>query len=268
MYKVAYWGYSDRMLMELINSSMFELDYVLSVKSRINSTYLDLLERNEIRHSFIENKSDLLGYKHLLSELDCIIMYKFEFIIPDTFIQSGKIVNFHGGSLTQNRGAHAVVRSILNRDKTTCLSLYELTGGIDEGILIEEYPVEIFETDTLDSLNRKLADGIPELLKNLGEYLSGNRKGRLIEGGVYLPKVTEEDYTIHLDTDSPEIISAKIRSQSSYKGAVLYYMGKKYYVREMLPSDKNELSSEDTFILEIQKDGETLRFAVACDKIL
>lgn len=262
MYKTAYWGYSERMLEDLINSPLFELAYVLTVKNRVNDRYLELLEENGIRHSFIRERSDLQDYEYLLGELDCIIMYKFEFIIPEAFIRKGRIVNFHGGRLTDNRGAHAVVRSILNRDKETCLSLYELTGGIDEGLLIAEHTVEISADETPDSLNKKLADGIPELLTDLDGYLSGSRKARLVEGGVYLPKVTEEDYTIHVDTDSPEIISAKIRSQNSYRGAVLPYLGRTYYVREMLSPGEKKVPAEDMLLLEIPRDGETLRFIV------
>lgn len=260
MYKIAYWGYSEKLLSELIKSTFFELKHVITVRSRVNDVYLKLLEESKLPHTFIQSKAELLNLLDSESNYDCILMYKFEFIIPQFFVLKNRIVNFHGGNLRTNRGAHAVVRSILNRDEETRLSLYELTGGIDESLLIAEYPVKISETDTTVSLNQKLAVGIPQLLVSLKEHLDGNLPGSLVEGGVYFPRITEEDYTIYLSTDSLANISAKIRSQEGYDGAILHYLGKVYHVKALL--SPNEMSPSEYDVLQIDRKGEILRFCV------
>ena len=125
-----------------------------------------------------------------ISSLVCNVYF---FLNTNKYMNDFRIINFHGGSLRENRGAHAVVRSILNMDTQTCLSMYQLTGGIDLGILIKEYWVDISSEENEISLNKKLVTGIPELLLNLKQYLEGEREGVAVTDGTYWPKIEEKD---------------------------------------------------------------------------
>lgn len=98
-------------------------------------------------------------------------------------------------------------------------------GGIDEGMLIDTYPVEITKTDNPKSLNAKLSEGIPALLASMNEYLLGKRKGVLTQGGTYRRKIEKQDFTISLQEDSLDTIRAKVLSQQSYFGAVVLHDG-------------------------------------------
>ena len=173
----------------------------------------------------------------MFEKSDIVIVYKFEYIIPQNLIDKYTFFNFHGGNLKTNRGAHAVVWSILNQEKQTCLTLYKLTGGIDVGIVIGEYYVDIEQDDTPISLNKKLWLGIPELLYSLSEYLNGTIKGKMVAEGEYRRKIKEEDYTINIYTDNFEKIMAKINSQVAYSGAVVWLEGIKYRVRHVQQMD-------------------------------
>ena len=90
-----------------------------------------------------------------LDGITIIIMYKFEFIIPQKCINTQRIFNFHGGNLRFNRGAHSMVRSILNMDNETFLSLYELSDKIDLGCLIGEYKIQLSMKETVSDIDKK-----------------------------------------------------------------------------------------------------------------
>lgn len=218
---VVYFGYSDAMVENVVASELFKLVHVVSVKGKSSQRETELVAENHIPYTELERKQDLLELK-FEDGVDAIIMYKFEYIIPQSIIDNHRIINFHGGDLRYNRGGHAPVWSILNLDKRTCLSMYQLTGGIDEGLLIDTHEVEIDELDNTVDLNRKLSAGIPCLLVSLYEYLNGKREAHLVTGGRYLPKIKETDFTIDITNDSIDQISAKIRSQQTYFGALIF----------------------------------------------
>lgn len=261
-YKIAYWGYSSKMLEELCQCTYFKIDLVVYVPKRVNKEFLSIIRKYNIESIQIHSKFELKCLLERDLHFEAVIMYKFEYILPADFVKTQVVINFHGGNLRTNRGAHAVVWSILRGESKTCLSMYQLTGGIDEGRLIGEYWVDIDETDSSDSLNEKLQCGIPILLEKLDLYLKGEAKSELILGGEYLPKITERDYTIDAANDSFKIIKRKINSQLAYFGAVIYIDGIKYRVtryaerkgveveeRQIFFSDRTLTIKEDKSIL-------------------
>lgn len=221
MRKVVYVGYSERMLRYLINSEFFELTKVVYAPQRINDEYRQLLDDDRLCAYEVFTKTDISGLTEFINDDEVAVMYKFEYILPQELVSSHRFVNFHGGFLKTNRGAHATVRSILNMDDETALSMYELTGGIDVGNLIAEYKVALDKNETPKILNDKLQDGIPYLLKKLNQYLSGQIQATLVESGKYYPKVQPEDYTINPTTDSFDKAYAIVRSQEGYGGSLI-----------------------------------------------
>lgn len=135
-YDVIYSGYSLRMLLYLSKSKIFHLIACFSNGKRIDVNFTDMCNQLSIPLINITNKRDIAVHTNLMDEADIIIMYRFEFIIPEDIIRKYKIINFHGGSLRTNRGPHAPVWSILNMDKRTCLSMYELSLG---GVLMKGF---------------------------------------------------------------------------------------------------------------------------------
>lgn len=258
MYDVIYMGYSDNMVREVFHSEYFNLCMVVGVNGRTTAEEYEFIEQHHIPYMELFSAKDIEKINIPL-DCDCILMYKFEYILPQTMVERHRIINFHGGDLRLNRGAHATVRSILNMDRETCLSMYELVGrGIDEGNLIDTYPVMIDRDDDVVSLNRKLARGIPAMLYSLNLYLQERKKATLVLGGIYYPKIQETDYTIDLDKDDIETICAKIRSQRAYKGAILIFNGEKYritqYTLKFNQEDKELRTILDKKMLVIEGD--------------
>lgn len=228
---VTYMGYSLDMLKYLVNDSRYRIVNSIGVINRISDEQYSFLEEHKIPYKELKDKKEIDEIEPFIEKSQVILIYKFEFIIPTKLVKKYLFINFHGGCLKTNRGAHAVVWSILNRDKWTCMTMYKLIGGIDIGLVLGEYYVEIANEENTYTLNRKLAKGIPMLLHNLFDYMNGNLEGKLISTGTYLRKITEADYTIDIFNDDFETIKAKIRSQVMYAGAILVFEGKRYRVK-------------------------------------
>lgn len=232
MWKVTYLGYTEKMIEALVSSQDFLLLHVVGTKGRISENYYRLVNQENLDYIEIENKTDLLEHHELFGDVDIIFMYKFEFIIPQHVVDRHRIINFHGGDIRTNRGAHAVVWSVLLRDVCTYLSCYELTGGIDEGILIDSYGVDIEKNDNPVTVNEKLVRGLPYLLNAVVEYLSGEKEGVLVKGGMYRRKIEKHDFIIDLYNDSLDVIRGKILSQQPYFGAIVVIDGTEHRVKE------------------------------------
>lgn len=232
MLKVAFFGYSDVLLKELVDSRDFNLKFVVGAKGRISNLYYEIIERSAILYYEIEDGKWIEDIKDKLSDIDIVLMYKFEYIIPMPMLGHARFFNFHGGNLRTNRGAHAVVWSVLLRERKTCLSAYELTGGIDEGNLVGEYYVDIAPDDSPVEVNNKLAKGLPYLLNCISRYLDRSLKAELVTGGKYRRKIEKSDYTIDPKNDSVDVIRGKVLSQKPYNGAVIHFDQKEYRVHD------------------------------------
>lgn len=245
MYRVIYLGYSEKMLEALYKSRVFEIALAVGTQGRLSEKYYDTIHKYNINYIEYKNKQELLDNIDVMDSADLCIMYKYEFIIPKEVTEKHMIINFHGGDLNKNRGAHAVVWSILLQEAKTCLSCYRLSGGIDEGYLIDAYEVAISEDDNVFTLNEKLAKGIPRMLSSIESYLLGKKKPSLIKGGTYRRKIEKKDYTIDLQKDAIGSIKAKVLSQQTYEGAVVMLNGNEFRVKHF------ELSASDS-----AQDGE------------
>ena len=163
-------------------------------------------------------------------KVDFAIMYDFGVILGEQVVSHLPIFNFHPGSLKTNRGSSPINWSILLNDKETIMSLYRITTEIDLGELVSEHPCRIYDYDVPASLRARMEGEIPSMMMELLICLETNTYKGTVSNGIYRKRITEADYTI-VDTDSEEMKKAKIRSQYSYRGAVLYNNNKKNYVQ-------------------------------------
>lgn len=238
---IAYIGYSEVLLEQLLKNDLYNVKKVVYVPHRVNERYRNILTESKVDCFEINNKNQMDALFEFLDGITIIIMYKFEFIIPQKYINTKRIFNFHGGNLRFNRGAHSMVRSILNMDNETFLSLYELSDKIDLGCLIEEYKIPLSMKETVSDIDKKLQQGIPSLLTSLNLYLEGKIHGQIISDGVYYPKIEKKDFTIDLKKDSILVMDAKLRSQVDYFGAIVIINGIEKRIHTWkLQSDANQ----------------------------
>jgi len=230
---IAYVGFSEEIVQLLLKHTRFQLVSVVWLKGReIAEETLSKLKENKIPFYEVSNKDELL---QSFTQINCknILMYKFSIIFPPQLVETYQIFNIHPGNMRTNRGPHPVVWTILQREKETRVSLHKINEHIDQGLLVSEAVVEVDENDNIGTLEMKINNTIPLLLEKLHSYIEGSLVGTVIEGGKYRRRIQESDYTIQIEKDSLEEISAKIRSQSAYKGAVLFVNGMKFYVSDV-----------------------------------
>lgn len=266
MKNIVYIGNETTMIKAILENQYLKLCGVVYVTGRVCDHYTEIITQYGIPSIDVNGRPDYSAINDFCEryKVDAILMYKFEFILPESFVERFRIVNFHGGSLYDNRGGNATVWTILNREEKTCLSMYELTGGIDEGKLISEYSVDVdIDNETPVSLNKKLQTGIPSLLMLFCEYIDGKINAQLVLGGKYIRKVCPADYTIDAINDGFDVIKAKVRSQVGYNGAIINFGDKQYKIFKYF-EDKNPIEeSRRRVILE----GDFLRIMDNCGEL-
>ncbi len=260
MNDIVFIGSSSLGLKFLSKNPNFNVTDILCLKNRVNKKLIKLANYLKIKIKIFHWKNDFNDIITQYPKNYLFFIYQLDMIVPDVLTKKYRFFNLHRGSLYNNRGRNPEIRSILNGSNSTVLSLHKINEKIDSGILIDEYKIQISELDNTNTLKNKLERGIPKLVDSLYIYILGNLKGVKIINGTYFPPVKEEDFIINIKTDSLEIISRKIRSQSPYNGAILFHKGIKYYVEDFSFNDKMIKNSEKNLIFK--KNKHTLKFQI------
>jgi methionyl-tRNA formyltransferase len=246
----AYMGtswYALELLCEHIN---FKVEKVLCEKKRITSKFQEVAEKHGLAISSFVEKDDFTHHLDILVErIDLFLIYQFDFIVPKKYTLSNKFFNFHSGSLRTNRGAHPIIRSILNGDKQTEITLHRINEQIDQGLVVGTLKVNISYDDDTVTLKAKTEEGLPPLLNMLVLFFEGKVNAEVVTRGKYYKPVNEEDYTISIETDTLQEMSNKIRSQKQYKGAILKYNNQRFFIKDIRDDIKN-IDTHEKIIIE------------------
>lgn len=267
MIEIGYIGFSSSMIKILSESDCFLVTVCICEKKRLSGPYVKLCQDLQLELYVAESKEEICDY---LSRGNCnyFIMYEFGIILPKEVFDTGDInvFNFHPGSLLTNRGAHPVVWSVLNDEKYTMMTVYEVTAKVDDGKIISQRVYEIEEDDSVRTLKSKMENGISEQLTSVYHYIL-NKESENIGGGVMRRKIKKQDYTIDLTTDDLRKIKAKILAQDYYQGAVLSISHAQYYIREIenvrrqyriaaIKDDRICVERKECFELKLSNDPE------------
>jgi methionyl-tRNA formyltransferase len=249
---ITYIGTSPVALEILCKHKGFKLASYLCERKRLTSRCQEIVSEYKINLLTFDTKEELFNQlDNLLILMDAFIMYQFDYILPYKHASTNKFFNFHSGSLRTNRGAHPIIRSILNGDKQTELTLHRINEKIDQGLIIGKYEVDIVSDDDSVSLKEKTEKGIIPLLEKLILYLNGEQEPITITEGRYFKPICEEDYKINIEFDTEKDIVNKIRSQKQYRGALVVIEGNRYYISSV--KIINDLIHTNTVI--INKDS-------------
>ncbi|HBT59418.1 MAG: methionyl-tRNA formyltransferase [Paracholeplasma sp.] len=88
---------------------------------------------------------------------DLIVTAAYGQMIPTVVLDLATSINVHGSILPKYRGGAPVQYAIKNGDKTTGVTIMYMAPKMDSGDIIDCEEVEILETDTTDSLMRRLS---------------------------------------------------------------------------------------------------------------
>ena len=230
--KIGYIGFSAVMLRMLADSPFFDLKVCITEKRRITDELRSLCQENRVGLLEVANRAEMTTVLSEFGKETYFLMYENGIIIDKASLPDTHIYNFHTGSFLNNRGAHPISWSILNGDFYTEMTMHEIDAQIDQGTRLDTRVVKVDGSDDILTLKNKLEATIPELLVSLYNHIL-KREYFKQNFNQYNRRVVASDYTIDLEKDSAEQMMSKVRSQRSYKGAILAVEGENVYIQSM-----------------------------------
>jgi len=194
-------------------------------------------------------------------------------IIPDDFLKECLFINIHASLLPSWRGAAPIQRSLMNKDKSTGISIMKIEKELDSGpvLLKQSFPINIYskhgdvENKLSEIGSNLIIKAIEKINQNNYEFEEQNHDLK-----TYAKKITKEDEKINWDNEA-ETIVAKIHALAPSPGSYFDYNDEKLKIFECKLSDKITekpgqiyikdeclfIACKDRYIeiLEIQKPG-------------
>ena len=180
---------------------------------------------------------------------DIIIVSGFSRLIPQEVMNSTRVatVNIHQSLLPAYRGRHPLNWAIINGEKYTGVTLHHLNESFDEGNIILQKKIKIYDNDTIMDLYWKTVVKGRELLSTFYRNAKkGNIKGFRQNPSLasYFPPRKPKDGKIDWK-ESAENIHNLVRALTyPYPGAYFYFQRKKWVIEETQvirkgPTDSN-----------------------------
>lgn len=164
-------------ILEVLKSN-FDLDLVVTTEKNPTDAVTSYCIKNKIQYLSVSNLSDP-NLKSLILNLKSpvAVLADFGLIIPreilDMFLKG--IINIHPSLLPKYRGPTPVQTAILNGEKETGVSIMKLDDKIDHGHILGQEKEKILDTDTAESIYKRLFEkGAYLLIKVLNDYLKDN----------------------------------------------------------------------------------------------
>lgn len=238
-----YIGTSPSIIDAIKSYNNFELNTVICEQKKVSKKYEHQVNKYKLNLLTFQSKKEFVSIIEEREE-EIALIYQLDLIVPHGLTTKFQMFNFHSGSVKTNRGAHPILRTILNNEKKSEFTFHKINGKIDQGTLISKYNIEVNSSDDVNDIKLKMEQGFGTMFDDLILYFEGKLTVQCIEGGKYYKPISEKDYTIDWFFDSIIQIKNKIRSQKLYNGAILIHNNYKYYVKELFDqkNTKNKVS--------------------------
>ncbi len=148
------------------------------------------------------------------------------------------IINSHFSILPQWRGADPITYALLSGQSKTGVSIMRIDEGLDTGPLLTTSELDITETDTNQSLTKKLILTSDALLKNtLPAYADGSQSvyEQPHRIATYSQKLTKSSGVLLPERTASEL-ARQVRAFSGWPGSRLLYKGMWLTVTQAEPS--------------------------------
>lgn len=156
---------------------------------------------------------------------DFFVVAAYAKIIPQSILSISKkgVIGIHPSLLPKYRGASPIQSAILNDEKETGATLYLVDEKMDHGPILAQSKEQIADSDTYETLEKKLADlGSKLLITTLPQYLNNeiSPQAQNEKEVTYTKKFNTEDGFIPFETlclalhgeSSPRLIFNQIRA--------------------------------------------------------
>lgn len=170
-------------------------------------------------------------------------------IIPKIVIGHLKfgILNIHPSLLPNWRGASPIQASIINGDVATGVTIIKIDEKLDHGPIISQFKEKILDTDTTDSLRKRLFERSSDVITSLlPAYLKGKIKSREQEHhkATFTRTIKKEDAQI-----PPEILNQVLQGETLQNQWQIPFMKTKYSQASLSPKGKALLISKSQALL-------------------
>ena len=180
-------------------------------------------------------------YKKLLSlNVDIFVVVAFR-ILPEKCILIPKFgsINLHASLLPSYRGAAPIQWALMNGDRTTGVSVFQIEKKVDTGKIITQAKIVIYKNDNYEILSNKLskvgAGALLEALNNLekGEVDYNNQDNSLVTKA---PKISKEMLRIQWEWPAAKI-NNWVRGLSPKPGMMAIFQNKRIKIFKTLVLD-------------------------------
>ena len=216
----------------------------------------------------LDFEQKLLSFK---PDIFVVVAYK---ILPPSLINLPKFgsLNLHASLLPKYRGAGPIQWALINGDKTTGVTIFQISSKVDTGEVLDKVEVKIEEEDNMLTLGMRLCTIGADLMHNVINNLErGNVKREMqdINNISFAPKITKE--MLIIDWSLPaEKIHNWVRGLSPWPGMYTTFENKKIILFKTKVIDGTAnigeviIKEDECFIgtghkllsiLEIQKEG-------------
>jgi len=176
-------------------------------------------------------------------------------IIPQFILDIPKYgaLNIHPSCLPKYRGPSPIQTTILNGDKTSCITIIKMDAKMDHGPIVATREISLSEKDTFDSLSKMmfnegaqlLTQIIPEFIEGKIQSVEQNHKNATFTKIIH----KEDGYFDINNPPSPEKLDRMIRAFHPWPTVWTRWQGK---IVKLLPScchperSEGSLSSSET----------------------
>lgn len=194
-----------------------------------------------------------------LEELNSILLEKkpslclviaYGMIFPEELVKKYFFINIHTSLLPKYRGSSPIQTCLLNNDKETGVTLMKIAEGMDNGEIISYKKTSILDTDTAETLFKKLETLSIDLLE---DQLPKHKEWKLMtqndEQASYCKKIKKEDGFVDFKKDTSINIYNKYRAFQPWPGIYTYHEQQRIKITELAMLN-NKLQ-----ILSVQKEG-------------
>lgn len=177
-----------------------EISVVISNKK--DARGLRIAQENNIDAFYIEyDNPNRASYDRKIAEklkeygVDFVILAGYMRILSEEFIKEfeGKIINIHPALLPSFRGLHAQRQALEKGVKFSGATVHFVTNELDDGAIIIQSVVPVFQNDTEDSLSKRILATEHKIYSKAIKYLTDDRI-KIKNNRVIIDNVEEEDF--------------------------------------------------------------------------
>lgn len=201
-----------------------------------------------------------IDYQDILDlEPDIIVTCAYGQIIPKEILDFPKYgcINVHASLLPKLRGGAPIHRAIIDGYSTTGITIMYMDTKMDNGDIISQQEIEIFDTDNLEKLHDKLSFiGKELLLDTLPSILNGtnDRTPQIEEDVTFAYNIKREEEHIDFSKTSREIFNL-VRGLSPIPGANVILDDQEFKIYNCVISDRKFNDTNYGIITGLYKEG-------------